>query len=261
VTTHQDQAAPARTDGEWDDLWRPSHWLDRPGHPRDARAPLLALAALVLYANVIVNEVLGPPWYLPFNLGILLVAIFVARHAGTTWTELGMRRDTVARGLVVGGAVALVVVAAIVIAALMPWARDVFEDERIVEGSLGLSLYHALVRIPIGTALYEEVLFRGVVFGMLSRRFSVLVAAIGSSALFGVWHVLPALDAIETNPLGQAMGGFVAPVLAAMLSTAVVGMGFVWLRLYARSIVAPILVHVAANSTAVLVATVVVHVL
>ncbi len=257
----RNESVSARRAAEWDDLWRPSHWLEAPDHPQDATVQLLALAALVLYANVIVNEVLAPPWYVPFNLGILLVALLVARHEGTTWTELGMRRDTMGRGLAVGGAVALVVVAAIVGAALVPWTRGAFEDERIVEGSIGLSLYHALVRIPIGTALYEEVLFRGVVFGMLSRRFSVLVAATWSSVLFGVWHVLPALDAIETNPVGEAIGGAVAPVVAAMVSTAVVGMGFVWLRLYARSIVAPIVVHVAANSTAVLAATVVVHVL
>jgi membrane protease YdiL (CAAX protease family) len=220
----------------------------------------MALVALVLYANVIVNEVLGPAWYVPFNMGILLVALLVARAAGTTWEELGMRRDIVVRGIVVGGAISLIVVSFLALAVAVPWSRSAFEDQRIVEGSVGLSMYHAFVRIPLGTALYEEVLFRGVVFGMISRRRSALGAAVWSSLLFGIWHVLPALDAIESNPIGEALGGSMLPIVAAVVSTTVVGLGFVWLRLYARSIVAPILVHVTANSVAVLAATLVIHV-
>ena len=79
--------------------------------------------------------------------------------------------------------------------------------------------------------------------------------------LFGLWHVLPALDAMETNPIGDAFGGSWEPLVAAVLSTFLAGMVFVWIRLYSGSIVAPIIVHVATNSTAILASAVVVHVL
>jgi hypothetical protein len=36
---------------------------------------LIAIVALVLYANVAGNEVLAPPWYVPFNLGLMAVAL------------------------------------------------------------------------------------------------------------------------------------------------------------------------------------------
>jgi len=221
----------------------------------------VAIAALVLYGNVIVNEVLGPPWYVPFNVGVLGVALLLARRAGTTWISMGMRATRVRRGIAIGGIIAAAIVALFVVAVVIPSARDAFKDQRIVEGSIGLSLYHALVRVPLGTALYEEVLFRGIIFGMLARRASALSAAVWSSALFGIWHILPAIDAIETNPIGDVLGGSWEPVVAAVVSTFVAGLLFVWIRLYAGSIVAPILVHIASNSTAILASTFVVHVL
>ena len=172
-----------------------------------------------------------------------------------------MQTDRVRRGVTVGGIIALAIIAFFVVAAAIPSSRGAFEDQRIVEGSIWLSMYHALFRVPLGTAVYEEVLFRGVIFGMLARRTSALMAAMWSSVLFGIWHILPAMDAIETNPIGEALGGSWEPVVAAVVSTFIAGLGFVWIRLYAGSILASILVHVAANSTAILASTFVVHVL
>ena len=221
----------------------------------------MGIVALLLFANVIVNEVLSPPWYVPFNLTVLGVALLLARGAGTTWDAMGMSADRLRRGAGVGGLIGIVIVALFFAAVMLPAAREAFRDDRIIDGSIGLSLYHALIRVPIGTALYEEVLFRGIVFGMLARRTSPLVAALWSSLLFGVWHVLPALDAIETNPIGDAFGGSWEPVVAAVISTFVAGMVFVWIRLYSGSILAPIIVHVASNSTAIVASALVVHIL
>lgn len=261
VTAGRTDQKPARSHSQWDDLWRPSQWLVAPTSPQPVGIHLAAIIALVLYANVIVNEVLSPPWYVPFNLAVLGVVMFIARRAGTTDEALGVGRRHLQRGLIVGGLIALVLVALLAAAVAIPDTRDAFRDDRIVEGSAGLSLYHALFRVPIGTALYEEILFRGVVFGMLARRTSALAAAAWSSLLFGLWHVLPALDAIETNPIGDAFGATWTPVVAAVVSTFLAGLFFVWVRLFAGSIVAPIIVHVSSNSTAILAATFVVHVL
>ena len=251
----------ARPLSQWDDLWRLSLWRLVPASPQPAGIHFVALAALAMYANVIVNEVLKPPWYVPFNAGVLGIALVVAYRGGTTWTAMGMRADRVRRGIIIGGIIAVAIVALIAVAVAIPSARDAFKDQRIVEGSVGLSLYHALFRVPIGTAVYEEVLFRGIIFGMLARRASVLSAAVWSSVLFGIWHLLPAIDAIESNPIGDALGGSWEPVVAAVVSTFIAGILFVWIRLYAGSIVAPILVHVASNSMAILASTFVVHVL
>jgi CAAX protease family protein len=261
VTATARAETAARPVAEWDDLWRPSSWRRQPEWPREPGIQLVAILALVLYANVIVNEVLAPPWYVPFNLGLMAVALLLARSAGTSWVSMGMRVDRLRRGAGVGALVGITVIVVLVVAVAIPVSREAFRDERIVEGSLALSLYHALFRVPLGTGLYEEVLFRGIIFGVLARRTSVLGAALWSSLLFGVWHVLPALDAIEANPIGEAIGGTWVPVFGAVVSTFAVGLGFVWLRLYSGSILAPIMVHIAANSTALLAAAFVVYAL
>ncbi len=241
-------------------MWKPSMWRRHPPAPHSAHLVQIgAILLLAAYANVIVNEVLSPPWYVPFNLGVLAFAVLLARTVGTTWTSMGMRPDRVRRGLLVGGAIAVAILAGYAVLVAMPDTRTAFEDERIVEGSIALSLYHALFRIPLGTALYEEVLFRGVLFGMLARRFTPLAAAVWSSLAFGIWHVLPSLDAIQANPLGEAVGsGF--GVVGAVVGTFIAGMVFVWIRLFGQSVVAAILVHIATNSVAILAATLVVHV-
>jgi membrane protease YdiL (CAAX protease family) len=55
--------------------------------------------------------------------------------------------------------------------------------------------------------------------------------------------------------------GVIIAALAAVAATAIVGVGFLWLRLRANSTVAPILAHIATNSFALLAALLVVRVL
>ena len=175
---------------DWDRMWHPSMWRRNPPAPHRAHlVQIVAILFLALYANVIANEVLTPPWYVPFNLGVLAFAVLMARTVGTTWTSMGMRPDRARRGLVVGGLIALAIVIGYAVLIAVPSTSGAFEDERIVDGSIGLSLYHAFIRIPLGTALYEEILFRGVLFGMLARRFTPLASAVWSSLAFGLWHV------------------------------------------------------------------------
>jgi membrane protease YdiL (CAAX protease family) len=75
-----------------------------------------------------------------------------------------------------------------------------------------------------------------------------------SSALFGCWHILPTLDTLALNPLGETVGGNPArtggTVLASVAVTALAGLGFSWLRFRGDSVVAPVVVHAALNSSA-----------
>jgi membrane protease YdiL (CAAX protease family) len=238
-------------------------WHRSPPRPHEAHmGHLIVILILGLYANIIANEVLGPVWYIPFNLTLLAVTLILARRAGTTWTSMGLRRDRATRGLKVGIAVVAGIVLGMYVVLALSSFDDILRDERFVESSIGLLLFHALIRIPLGTALYEEVLFRGVIFGMLARRYTPLKAAVSSSILFGLWHILPVLDAMRTNPVGahfSGLSGAAAAVLAAVIGTFVAGMGLLWVRLFANSILASVIVHIATNSTAIIAAIVVLH--
>lgn len=239
-------------------------WDRDPPRPHSAHmGHLVVILILGFYANVIANEVLNPAWYIPFNLVLLAVTLVIARRAGTTWTSMGLRRDRATRGLKLGVVIVAGIVMAMITGLALSSFNEILRDERFVESSVGLLLFHALIRIPLGTALYEEVLFRGVIFGMLVRRYSPLKAAVWSSLLFGLWHILPVLDAMQTNPVGthfSGLSGTVVAVAMAVTGTFLAGLIFIWIRLRANSILAPVIVHIGTNSTAIIAAIIVVHV-
>ena len=85
----------------------------------------------------------------------------VARWAGLSWQELGLGRGTWRRGLIWAlcaiGAVGVV----FAVGAALPATRDAFRDARY-RLDLGHALLTAFVLIPVGTVLFEEVAFRGV---------------------------------------------------------------------------------------------------
>jgi membrane protease YdiL (CAAX protease family) len=253
------------TRAEWDRMWHPSMWSRKPPQQHDMHIwHIVAILALTGYANVIANQVLNPWWHIPFNLGILGVALAIARHAGVTVPALGYCRDRIRRGVGVGGIVMGVIGIGMLIGVAIPATREFFYDDRVIERSTSVILFDAMIRIPIATAFYEETLFRGVLFGMFVRRWAPIWAAVASNLLFGLWHILPTLNTLETNPAGGMVDGFIGIALAAIGSvagTAVAGFGFLWLRLRANSTVAPVMAHIATNSFALIAALFVVHVL
>ena len=151
------------------------------------------------------------------------------------------------------GAIALAfITAAVLVAALVPASREVLGDDRFNGVAALEMLYEVLVRIPLLTALGEEFAFRGVLLGLLLVRYSPLRAAVISSALFGLWHVLPGIEALETTTVTEATAGImgVASVAGQVLVTGLAGMVFAWLRLRSRSLVAPVLAHWGINGAA-----------
>jgi membrane protease YdiL (CAAX protease family) len=248
---------------EWDRMWRPSMWLRLPPNPHVIHGwHIVGIVALTGYANIVANEIIDSLWYIPFNLAILGVAIAIARHAGVTWVDMGMWRERFWRGIQLGLLVMAIIAVIVSVGVMIPATREVFYDDRVIERSTGFIMFDAFVRIPIATAFYEEMLFRGVLFGMFARKWTPLWAALASSALFGLWHILPTLDTLDVNPAGDLFDGILGIVIAALgavAGTAIAGLGFLWLRLRANSTLAPTLAHIATNSLTLLGAWFVVH--
>jgi membrane protease YdiL (CAAX protease family) len=201
--------------------------------------------------NVVGNEILPDASYVPVNLatGGLLVAL--ALLSGASSADLGLSRTDAPRGLVVGAALALLVAVALVIAAALPATRDLFEDERVAGLDRGGLAYQGLVRIPLGTAVFEELAFRGVLIALLMRVASTVTAVATSSALFGLWHILPTLSALRVNDIGGGPAARAAAVGGAVVATGIGGVILCWLRLRTGSLVAPVVVHTATNSFAI----------
>lgn len=206
---------------------------------------LLLLVALNLLGNLVVEGVA----YVVTNLVGAVAAVLAARARGVTLEQLGLARGHLRRGALVGLAAAATVAGAVVVLTAVPVARDTFVAAGSGTGSADV-VWQVLVRIPLGTALPEELLFRSVLLGVLLTSLAPRWAVAWSSLAFGLWHVLPTLTA------GPVSGG-AAVVAGNVAATAVAGLLFAWLRLSSGSVVAPVLAHVAVNGVALVAAVVV----
>ena len=92
-----------------------------------------------------------------------------------------------------------------------------------------------LVGLPLLTVIPEELAFRGVTWALLRRAGGTRVATLGSSALFGLWHVLAALGGGPANEtaagaLGEGAVGVAARVAGTVLVTFLAGLLLCGLR-------------------------------
>jgi membrane protease YdiL (CAAX protease family) len=217
------------------------------------RAELAGVAA-VLGHGAAVTRLVPRPAYVPANLVAAAGAVRVARRAGVPLSMMGLERRSLRSGLVMGTAAAIPIALAVASGAMLPATRRYFADERAVRGGLGYALYEGLLRIPLGTALAEEVIFRGALLGWLERRRGRRMAVAMSSAVFGLWHVLPTFDGLRANPVGSLTAGRPSRVAGAaavaVLTTAGAGWAFAWLRLRAGSVLAPAIAHASMNGFA-----------
>jgi membrane protease YdiL (CAAX protease family) len=237
-----------------DDLWRREHWWDPP--PAPPTGPPLAEAVIVggIAATHVVDHLIVPRrFHLGTHLAGAAAAVGAALAAGATIDDLGLRPDRVARGLGRGALSAAGITAAIGLGAALPQTRRWFDDERVLDVSAGEALFRGLVEIPIGTAVYEEVVFRGVLLGLALRRLPPLPAVLVTSALFGLWHVLPSLRDRPYSPAVRDQHP-AAVTVATVANTAVVGLALAWQRLRTNSVAAPIVTHTASNAVAYLAA-------
>lgn len=143
----------------------------------------------------------------------------LASASGCTTVDLGLARWR--SGLRWGlGAAAVPVVGAAVVASIPALAQRVRpSDDDLAEW--------VLLRIPLGTVVAEELVFRSV-FDAVSPTLSPI--------FFGLWHIHPARAAGDS-------------VLGTVVGTALAGGVFSWLRRRSGSVLAPALLHYAVNAS------------
>ena len=136
----------------------------------------------------------------------------------------------------------------LVIAVLVavPGSRSYFDVGSVAADSTAQRVLQPLLFIPLGTVVFEEVIFRGVLLGVALRVWSRTPALVVTSLCFGLWHLPPALRDASDKGAAAAVG-VVAGTIAV---TTVAGAAFGWLRLRSGSLLAPMMAHVATNSFA-----------
>ncbi len=214
---------------------------------RDRAFAVTGAAVLAAYNNVVGRHEWHERWYVPLNACATGVALAAASASGLTAADIGFgagswrlgRAGTWWTGAAVAGWVLI---------AAVPSTRPILGDKR----SAGLDgrgvAYQAAVRIPVGTVLWEEVAFRGVLQAGL-RRVLPAPAAIGlTGVVFGVWHLRPTWQALRVNGLADDRRKGAAGVTAGVLVTASGGILLSWLRESSGGLAAPIALHLVTNS-------------
>jgi membrane protease YdiL (CAAX protease family) len=219
--------------------------------PTDDRAgrgagPALALVAAVAGYHVVDHRRIPERWHPAAHAVAAGVVAGAGRRLGLSWSAMGLAAADGPAGLRAGAAHAVIPVAGLLGASALPGIADALVDPRAADLPPGELARRTLVDIPVGTAVYEEVVFRGVLLGLLRDCTTDAVAVATTSALFGLWHVLPALTDRQHNPVA-AERHVAITVGATVAATALAGAWLAQLRLRSGSLVAPIIAHAATN--------------
>lgn len=200
-----------------------------------------ASAGLLAWSNVVVPSLAASPAVrTAVNAAAAVALVAGARSAGMRLRELGVTRSTWHAGARWGSAGLAVASTGYLLALAVPAGRAALAGSA---GSMagGELAVRALVLIPLGTVLVEELAFRGVLLALARRQLPDRAAGVLTAAVFGLWHVRGALRT------GSSVAGTV-------VLTACAGLVFAWLRLHTGSLLAPVGLHLGTNSVGLLAA-------
>jgi membrane protease YdiL (CAAX protease family) len=214
---------------------------------------------LLVYGNVnsVVEHGTRERFLLWSNLAVMaLLLLWALAAARMSLDELGLSPGRAPRSALVGLVLSVIVALPPVLFVLLaPVVNDgPVEAPEITERSgLGMAYFLAF-RQPVGTALFEEVAFRGVLYATWRRAGGDRLAVVVSSGFFAAWHTVitsrtVADSGVVDQPALVALG--VAVSLAFLF---VGGLMFAYLRYRTGSIAAAVVAHwliVAAMSLAV----------
>jgi membrane protease YdiL (CAAX protease family) len=214
--------------------------------------PVAVVIGVLLILNVVNNRVAPQTHYLLWTFGGSVGLLALGLLDGNSWTDMGLGLRYLIPGLVWAGVCIGGVTAVYLVGSAFKRTRVAFHDERMSELTGSRMVFQALVEVPFGTVLLEEIAFRSVLFSMLVRRYGLVWGVVISSVLFGLWHVLPSIGTHEQNPaLGSVVGGGlrgnILAVSLSVLTTTVAGVLFSGLRLVSGSVLAPMGFHWATN--------------
>jgi membrane protease YdiL (CAAX protease family) len=221
---------------------------------RDITLAVTWSAALTGWNNLAGRQAWHQRWYPLANLGATGTALAGAAASGLTADDLGLGRERLGAGLRWAAVPSAALVAGWIIVAAVPASRPALADQRITSLTWPQVAYQVAVRIPVGTVLWEEVAFRGVLQAFLRRVLPAPAAFAVTGTVFGIWHVRPTVEALRINQLTTSRRAAAGSVAATVAGTAAAGLLLSWLRERSGSLAAPLLLHLSANCGAALAA-------
>ncbi len=219
---------------------------------RRVRVAIAQCIVLLIVVNIVANRVATGFAVVVVNLIASGALLAIARRSGATRAAIGIDPGSWRRGWRFARWLVAALVAAMALGVALPSTRALFEDERVRDFGAWPVAYRALIAVPFGTVLLEEVAFRGVLPALLASGRSRWRGVVAASALFGLWHVLPAWNIYRVNPvlrdLLHGTAGQVVGVSVGVASTTLIGIAWCWLRLRSESLWTTVMLHAASNS-------------
>lgn len=210
---------------------------------------LLVAAALVAYNTAAALTRIGSGLLVALNVAATGALVAGGVAAGLSLGEMGLGADGLGRGLVWGLALAPIAPLVLGLALVVPGGVRLLRDVRLAELSPDELWFRLLVRIPLATALFEEVAFRGVLLGMLGETPGGVAL---SSVVFGLWHVGPAWVRSAANHPDAHWATRLPEISGTIVATTAGGVLFALLRLHTGGLAAPAIVHASVNVAATL---------
>jgi membrane protease YdiL (CAAX protease family) len=227
----------------------------------DLRKPLAVSTILVAYSNLGAALAYARGWsaeltFRYVNPVFLLVLVpYTAGQPGGL-KGAGLHKKGWARsaawGVPVGAGLAAV--------STFFFANPLVADERLEYGPItrmsgGELALDLLVRVPVSIAFFEELAFRGLLYGMLRRRVSKWKAIGISAGAFGLWHAgVTTISVMQTslasaNKLPGFLQDYVVPLGTAggVLVTALAGVAFGLLRARTGNLAGSVVAHWLAD--------------
>jgi uncharacterized protein len=104
--------------------------------------------------------------------------------------------------------------------------------------------FRVLIGIPIGTAMFEELIFRGVLLASWDRLVKPVWSTVVVSVAFGLWHLGAEAERLGVSSVWSLSWAVLPGILATGLASAFV---LCPLRRRTGDLAAPVVVHAAIN--------------
>lgn len=216
---------------------------------------IIFLVIISIY-SLVITHVIPQRYYSFSNVLIALGSIAYGLVDGLGLRDMGIGLHAAGTSLIIVVIMLLLIGVVLSLSYLIPPLKRLMSEGPSKRSNKNEALHELLVRIPFGTALSEEIIFRGVLLGLLLQDVSRIHAIIASAVAFGLWHIVPTLQTVRANDafkdlIGDKKHHHVLSIFTTVLVTGTAGLVFAWLRLFADNLIAPWLVHTFVNGFAI----------
>ena len=178
--------------------------------------------------------------------GLLGLVIFLigTRDGRAALRTFGLRRCGLASSLLSGLLLGLVLGLPGALYLLRPDLAPVaVRSQPLRDGGLAVFLAVVLVKIPLATALAEELAFRGLLQARLRAAFGPRSAILIGSLIFTAWHLVVSFTTLQSTNLASDPSIMAPAYLGQNLAVFVGGLLFATLRERSGNLAGPIVAH------------------